>query len=132
MNIIKIEIESGDSNCHTINCIIVNNKIIATSFDEGATLGMIDNIASNLSDAVGVEILSIDKKATYADLANDFNWEEMLAGIIDYCEDSILHDQAMPMDYEYCEAVFTLEEMILLIPEDKHTEFSEKILLSEA
>lgn len=131
ITITKIEIESNDPHCRTTNCVVVNGKIIATSFDEGATLGMIDNIASNLSDALGIPLVSIDKTATEVDLNNDFNWEEMIQGASDYCTDHVNEFFGMPMNYEYEYILFDFNEMIRLISNAKHGELSAIIVTGE-
>ena len=127
--LVQIGIKLNNDN-YEINCVILNNKIIATSYDAGATTATIDTISSNLSDALGIPVTELCKLTDNDDFEY-FDWEKMIEGAIDHCTNHVNALNAMPQDYEYNQTIYTFEELMLFISEEKHAELLKFIASNE-
>jgi hypothetical protein len=125
-SILKIEIEHEASN-NAINCLIVNGRLILSSIQEGVILSTVDIAADELSKALSSPVLEADKKIECLDEFHEIDFQEMISGAIEYCEDNIEHFQAMPIEYECFGVLFSFDEMIAMISNEKHHSFTQLI-----
>lgn len=129
-SVTKIEIEHTGKN-YAINCLVVNGNLVASSQNEGTTLSSIDAIADELSKALSVPLTSIHKLCDDYDDILEFDFIEMMESTTEFVTDHVNESKAMPMDLEYSNIVFDFDQIILLLTEDKLTEFNLIIISDE-
>jgi hypothetical protein len=122
MPIVKLEVTL--SNEDILAAVFLKSTLIATNGDGFVPLPSVDEIAHNLEKVTGNDkCQSLDKEIDDPEI-DDFDFEDMLVQLFDYCLDHVKEYAGMPMDFEYCGVVLEFNEFINLLSNAQHTELS--------
>jgi len=111
-----------DDNNGSSSCVLLNNEIFMDTGDVDISSKAIDAASTALSSALDIDALLIEK--THKDNAMLFNWREFKTELDAYIEDCLLHDGAMPVEFEYEDIVFDFDEyqhFVNLDESERHT-----------
>lgn len=125
-HILKVEVEHKASNT-AINAVVINGKLILSSLDEGVILAAVDNATHNLNEALPSALIETHKYIDDLDELNQFEFEEMIKGAIEYAEDCAEYDKALPVEYEYQSIVFTGDELLMMLTHEKREQLHAQI-----
>jgi hypothetical protein len=111
-----------DFNDNSSTCILLNNEIFMDTGNIDISTGAINAACDALSSALDTDAELIEK--THHDSPMLFNWREFKTELDAYIEDCLLHDGAMPVEFEYECIVFDSDEyqhFVNLDESERHT-----------
>ena len=122
MSIVKLEVTLANEDI--LAAVFFKSTLIATNRDGFVPLPSVDEIAHNLEKAKGIDkCQSLDKEIDDPEI-DDFDFEEMLVQLFEFCLEHVKEYAGMPMDFEYNGVVLEFSEYINLLSHSQHTQLS--------
>lgn len=123
---LKLQHKNSDTE---ISCLIINGHLIIASYhnQNSPSLEAVESAVSELSIALSFEVIEATKTVQDKEELSNFDFSEMLNGAIEYCQDNVSHFQAMPIEYQYEDVLFSYDEMCLMLSDEEHISLSNQI-----